>query len=351
MKKALLATSIALMCAGASAQSYVNVYGRVNLSLEHLKDGPTDSNQMVDNSSRWGLIGSEDLGGGLKALFNLEAGFDASNGGGKGSTSVRTTNVGGTDVVTGVSATTKAWSRESWVGLASNYGTLRLGAMTSPLYFASADYVSMHNHDTGTSADILYDTMPNGSYAAGGGGFPMTNTFAYKTPEFSGFSAEYAQSMSEDVQGAGGVRNISVNYDNGNLHLGGGYGETKPLGSSISNSIFVVRGLYDFGAVVLGGYIELDRFDDKDRTNVRVAAMFPVGNHEFHLNYGQASDVSGSPETGARQGTAGYNYNLSKRTKVYAFFTLIQNDNNAAYGVSEAGKTFRSVAAGFRHNF
>lgn len=323
MKKALLAVSIAMMCAGASAQSFVKVYGRVNLSLEHQKDGPTDSNQMRDNSSRWGLLGEEDLGAGMKAFFQLENGFDAS---------------------TGAAANAKSsWSRESFVGLSTNYGAIRAGQFTSPLYLASADYVSMHNHDTGTSSDALF------AYDIAGA--TMKNAWSYKTPDFSGLNVELAGNTAEDVAGAGGALNLSVNYDKGPLHLGGGFGRLKPLAATEESQLFVIRGLYEFGALTVGGYFEYDDIQSKRRTNVRLAAMYAIGNHEIHGNVGVASDIEGQSNTGARQGTVGYNYNLSKRTKVYSFFTLVQNDDNATYNVSVAGKTYRSLAVGVRHNF
>ena len=140
-----------LAVAGSSAvlaQSSVTLYGRVNTTVERQKAGDDTSNQMVNNSSRFGFRGVEDLGGGLKAGFVLESGFASD---------------------TGASAST-FFGRQSELNLSGNFGMLRLGNFFPESYYATADYVSMHNHDTGTSADALYlDPVWLGTGTATGG--------------------------------------------------------------------------------------------------------------------------------------------------------------------------------------
>ena len=89
---------------------------------------------------------------------------------------------------------------------------------------------------------------------------------------------------------------------------------------------------------------QLDGF--KSRDIGRVSAMYTVGQSEFHVNVG-GTKAGGDAEFrtgGAKQYTVGYNYNLSKRTKLYGFFT--KTDYNGV-GVND----FSSLAAGIRHNF
>ena len=131
MKKALVLTAIAAtLAAPAFAQSSVTVYGRLNVTLESRKiNGLTDKG-VFNNSSRIGFKGVEDLGGGLKAGFQLEHGFNPATGA-----------AGGT-----------FWGRQSEANLSGAFGMIRLGNFTSEAYFATADYISMHNHDTGISA-------------------------------------------------------------------------------------------------------------------------------------------------------------------------------------------------------
>ena len=79
--------------------------------------------------------------------------------------------------------------------------------------------------------------------------------------------------------------------------------------------------------------------------------MYTMGATELHLNVGKAGEVGGADGTGATQLTLGANYNLSKRTKVYGFWTKTNNDSNAAYASGVAGADVSSFALGVRHNF
>lgn len=295
------------------AQSTVNLYGRVNTTVESVKFGNGTRQTVVnDNSSRFGFTGSEDLGGGLKATFRLESGFRSDTGATVGT----------------------LFGREAVVGLSGGFGTVRLGQQAYlPAYLATADYVSMHNHDTGTSSDALF------------GGFQLparqSNSISYTTPSFSGLTVEVAQSLRENVAGAQNQTDIAANYDAGPLHLGAGY---QKFGD---NKLLALRALYEFGAVTLGGYYERDDFVTQgDRNNFRIAAMYTLGASEFHANVGSAGKFSKIADSKAQQYTLGYNYNLSKRTKVYGYVTRV---NDSAAGVY--GGDFNSTAVGVRHNF
>ena len=316
MKRTLLAFAVLAGMAGtAAAQSTVTLYGRLNLSVERQTVGAASSNwTMQNNSSRFGLRGSEDLGGGLKAGFGLEAGFNPANGG----------------------ATTPFWGRQSEVNLSGAFGTVRLGNFLSEAYFATADYVSLHNHDTGRSSDALYAYIGRN-----------TGKVAWRSPSFGGSTIEAA--ITE-----GGTANrtmeLAWNYSAGPLQLGAGYEDNSPTNQRAKQ--FAVRGLYELGALTFGGYVQRDTdgygVGLGNRTTVRLAGMYAMGPGEFHLNVGRAgkysNGVNGGIGDSATQYTLGYNYKLSKRTKVYGFVTKVA-DSGSSYG------DFRSFALGLRHNF
>jgi predicted porin len=302
---AILATGSAL------AQSSVTVYGRLNVSAEAIKIGSKSDDQLVNNSSRIGFKGTEDLGGGMKALFVIEHGFDAT---------------------TGAAAST-FWGRESTVGLQTNFGTVRLGNMpASEAYFATADYISMHNHDTGNSSDALWGYVSTGA---------LKNAVAYTTPTFGGFNA--AAQVGESVAGQRPMA-AAANFDSGALHLGAGY---EKFGADKSAS---VRGLYELGSLTLGAYVG-KQGGTMDRNFWRVSGMYAIGAGEVHLNVGGTGNTNKVANTGALQYTVGYNYNLSKRTKVYTFYTKVDNKSAATYQTGTAGVDFSSLAVGLRHNF
>lgn len=336
MKRSLLIAAVSTLAAGSAlAQSSVTIYGRLNETVERQKDGSDSTTAVVNNASRIGFKGTEDLGGGLKAFFLIEHGFNADD---------------------GRQSSGAFWGRESNVGLThATLGTLRLGNMgPTAAYFATADYISMHNHDTGTSSDAFY-LYPGDA----------RNTVAYKTPNFAGVEAEFQLGLREGGAPGGNVSNtqtLAVNYVGGPLHLGFGY-VNGPLtfdGTTYSDSREIgLRALVELGAFTFGTYYARNDLEDvgvdAKRDTFRVSGMFTTGPLELHANVGFAGKfkVNGASEDGtdAKQFTLGANYNLSKRTKVYGFYTKVDNKANAAYSVSADGNDFQSFAVGIRHNF
>jgi len=310
MKKIALVAALAAVAAPAFAQSSVTLWGRINTTVESQKIGSADRKVVVqNNSSRLGFKGSEDLGGGLKASFSLEHGLNSDTGAATGGTTF--------------------WNRASWVQLEGAFGGVRLGKWFPGSYFATADYVSMHNHDTGTSADNLYGTR-----------FTTNNKVSYFTPSNSvGVSAEVGVAAGEGT--APRAWDVAVNYDMGPLHAGFGYEKVGIYKQ------YAVRGLYELGAFTFGGYYQREEVSGfKNRDVGRLAAMYTMGQSEFHLNVGGSKSGGDGAFRfgGAKQYTVGYNYNLSKRTKVYGFYT--KTDYNAPGQLD-----FNSLAAGIRHNF
>ena len=296
--------------AAAQAQSSVSIYGRTNVTVERQKAGTTNRTDMVDNSSRIGFKGTEDLGGGLKAGFQIEHGISMDTGGGAAT----------------------FWGRRSELFLGGNFGTLRLGNYTSEAYFATADYVAMHNHDTGTSSDKLYVGVGR-----------KTDKVGYASPTFGG-AQFHAAVAGTDTSGTDRAIELAVNWASGPLRLGAGY--EKGDGDKQQ---FAARALYQMGDFTVGGYVQQDT-DGKgaalgDRTTLRLAGKYVIGNGDAHLSWGRAGDYDNVADSSANQITLAYNHNLSKRTKVYGFWTKV-NDDGGLYGGD-----FSSVALGVRHNF
>ncbi|MFD2300142.1 porin [Paracidovorax citrulli] len=310
----------------AFAQSSVTLYGRVNTTVERQKIGDSTVTGLFNNASRFGFKGVEDLGGGLKAGFQLESGFNSD---------------------TGTTDSRGFFARQSEVNLSGGFGMVRLGRWTAESYFATADYVSLHNHDTGSSADAFYASVMRNQ-------FTNSNSVAYRTPSFGGLTVEGAVSMHEQTSGGKNLYDLAANYNLGALALGAGYSK---LGDS---NQFALRALYTTGPFMVGAYYQ--RSDDWDamsdtaaavgkRDNFRLSGAYIMGASEFHLNVGRANSYKNLTDSAATQYTLGYNYNLSKRTKVYGYYTRVNNDRNASYATGVAGADFSSVAVGVRHNF
>jgi predicted porin len=311
MNKQLTLIASALLLVGTAQAQQVSIYGRINLSVESQKAGGASKTVLQNNSSRWGLKGSEDMGGGLKAGFQLESGFSAD---------------------TGAAAAT-FWGRQAEVNLSGSFGMLRLGQMTSEAYYATADSISAHNHDTGPSSDALYAYVGRNS-----------NKISYRLPELAkGMSLEISSALKEG--GTDNSYDAAWNWQLDALHLGAGFeknGDAKQI---------ALRAFYMPGSFGVGAYWQRD--DDAwgltrpgSRNNLRLMAMWVQGANEFHINHGRAGKIGSLADSDATQTTLGWNHNLSKRTKVYAYLTRVDDGSVGVYGGD-----FRSLAAGLRHNF
>jgi predicted porin len=358
MQRKLLAAAIASVLASpamAQVPDGLQIYGRVNVTAERIEtdnsNNPAVPNQdnyeLVDNSSRIGFRYNKELTPGLKAIFQIES-------------RVNLTDNGAGSVLS---------SRDSFAGLQGDaWGTLRVGRTIGPVYYATYDYISMHNHDTGTSSDALL-----AGTVVGNAGF-MNNTIWYTSPKFGGaFTVDAAFSLLGERridQSVDQPRHLGLvlSYDQGPLHAAVSYADTEndadlDPGAGIVASkatAFTIGGAYDFKFMVLGALWEMaerDTFGSSvDSDYWRIAAMFPFGQHELHVNFGV---VDADNDAGAKQWTLGYNYNITKQTKVYAFYTTVDNDSagNFVMGGSTStvaaatGAQYSSIAVGIRHNF
>lgn len=333
MKKiALVAALAAASAAPAFAQSSVTLWGRLNTSVESQKFGSADRKVvMQNNSSRLGLRGSEDLGGGLKASFNLEHGLNSD---------------------TGAASSSAFWGRQANVELSGSFGTVRLGSWFPDSYFSSVDRTSNHNHDTGTSSDALFSDF---------GFSARTNKLGYFSPTVGGFNFIGSVRAGEGT----GPRafDLSLNYEVAGLHVAGTYAQADKymgagmIGSGNKRQTYGIEADYGVGPVLVTGYFQSEKVDTfKSRNISRVSAMYTSGQSEFHANLGRTSAGGDAASAngmtgdsfmngGATQWTLGYNYNLSKRTKLYGFYTTINQKLPNKQG------DFSSLAAGIRHNF
>lgn len=337
LPRAMFAALAATGAATAVAQSNVQIYGRVNTSIEDHKVGGESVTAMVNNNSRFGFRGEEDLGKGMKAGFALEAGFKSDTGEGM--------LPGG-----GLS-----FGRKSQVYLKGGFGKLQMGRAGGSSYDYVADYgvLDQPNHDTGTVSDALYQGVGR-----------STNGISYATPNINGLVVEAALSLPENA-GTGQNDNsvdLSANWELGAWSLGAGYthkGEDEQWG---------VRVHYTDGPFQVGAFyqrVEANSLSSAcnnggqacgSRNMARINAMYTLGVSEFVVGYGWTDDWSGVDNSSAKQLMLGYNFNISKRTKVYALYTKYLNDANVKYGYGfsqgvKFGQDARAIGVGLRHAF
>ncbi|WP_426193564.1 porin [Massilia sp. DWR3-1-1] len=328
----------------AAAQSNVTIYGVLDAALSKEDTGAPNGKKTLQlnsgsqSSSRFGFRGSEDLGGGLKAIYNLEAGYALDTG-------------------VGDSA---LFGRRSVVGLESAYGTVTLGREYSPIAAVAA----------------ASDPFGQGFYGSNLSAFGSTgrltrrlsNSVNYKSPAYSGFSVLAAYSAGEQVSPTVPVtadslnlRGIAGQYANGGLYLGLGYHEYSRL--AIGNDKEMAFGAaYKFGDFeVKGGYLVADPTGANNKfQQYNLGGSYTMAANKFFVTYQQ-----NKVEAGGAKGNAvavAYTYNLSKRTNLYASYAKMDNNNTALFALNSSstnvtppgtapGSDPSAFTVGLRHAF
>ncbi len=343
MKKITLIAAATLLATGAYAQTTTTVYGRINVSAESQTVNSKTETAFQDNRSRFGIRANRKVDGGLSVGATLEAGLNAAIGG-----------VGNGNSSNGSGGSGQFFSREATANIAGAFGKVVVGKLpASQAYFATADYISNHNHDTGTSDDALFGHTTTGAFK---------NAISYEGSSGTlGYTASYGFRKNGNTDattpaGSESPKAFTLTHSAGPLGLG--------LAHEINGTknATTVRANYSMGNVLVGGYVESDGGTtstgaSNGRTAMRLSAMYTMGKSEYHLNLGRAGSVSGTSDTGATQTTLFYNYNIDKALKVFAGYTTVANESKGTYGMSaiaasaNAGTRSSSVSVGARYNF
>ncbi len=312
MKKSLIALAVAGTFAAPAfaATSNVDVYGKMRLSLDHVSvTGTADSWQLNDQTSRLGIKGSEDLGGGLKAIYQMETALGTASGSGQFS------NIGGTTLGT----------RNTFIGLSGGFGTVLFGKHDTPYKLAgSSDLFADTSADSQNKGGIIGYGMTGGA-----GDFDMraTNAIAYVSPTMSGFHAAVAVIPGETTT-AGTNKNsladaysLALVYGNGPLNVAFGYEDHNDLADE---SAWKLNAGYTFGDFKVGAtYESQDGVGTRSAKNYLLSGAYGMGPITLALQYGKrnvnaAAETAG--DTDLARTTLGAVYSLSKRTSAYVAY-------------------------------
>jgi predicted porin len=323
MKKSLIALAVlGAMVGGAQAQSSVTLYGKIDVSLMRNKVFGGTSQVTIESGtisgSRWGMMGSEDLGGGLKANFDLEQGFAVDTG--------------------AQSVAGNAFSRQSWVGLSGGFGEVRVGKPWTAYDDVSGAINAMF--DSGFSVE-------NNFFKSTGYTANPANTVRYSTPTFGGFSGAFSHSMDEVKNVNTDVNSVSIAYAGGPFAAGFGY-QTEGLAAGGKTKYTRLSASYDLGAAVIKGLYGNVKNPGSFKTNeYSIGVDVPVsGALTVSAGYGYSKDNVASGDEKRKGLTLGAMYMLSKRTDVYVGLT--DWDGKTA-GTKTSGNT--KYGFGMRHSF
>jgi predicted porin len=345
MKKSLLALAVLGAFTGvASAQSSVTIYGKVDLAYGH-KAG-VDINTVADSGagSRLGFRGVEDLGGGLKAQFQIEHRFNPDDG----------TNAGRTNDCTTTSGKTTCKGDVLWHGLAtvglshSNYGSINFGRQYTAAFSLVQNTIDPFNGDGFAELRSIY--LVNDSVT--GGGTTKAGIIAVRHDnsvryDYVGSALKVAVAVMERANAEGTFTNkestapfsAAANYTGGALFLAAGI--ENPEGDD--NYLVNLGAKYNFGGVTASlGYGTGKKSKGVDVSSWLVGARVPMGKADLKVGYA-TSEIDGQDSIG--KFAIGVDYNLSKRSKVYADFARYSGD--AVKNVSEKN----AFLVGIQHNF
>ena len=356
MKKNIIALGVLAASATsgiAFAQSSVTLYGLADVYVGSTteKQSPiggvsTSDRRTVINSggfngSRFGLKGSEDLGGGLKANFVLEGGYDISTGAANNYVSPYNFTPAGDGV-----RSNATFGRNAWVGVSSSFGEVRLGNMWTP--YDEVKGSGAGGFDANIFAPATNVWVSNGYQANPG------NAIYFATPVISGFSAAGMVSFGENKTAtinAGGIGSMNVQFASGPVAVAFAYQIEKQGGSTATEPNKVkftqLNGSYNLGAVkLLAAYGNVKVANDKVN-EFQVGVDVPLGS-VLTVSGGFASSKS-KPSIGSDIKRSGFGlaakYDISKRTFLYTGLQLAKETDNTG----EA--KFNTFAAGFQHKF
>ncbi|MGE5652527.1 MAG: porin [Bacillota bacterium] len=345
MKKSLLALAVLGAVAGAAnAQTNVTVYGLLDAGIARETGGAQGSVWKmatgVQSGNRLGFKGTEDLGGGLKANFQLENGFN---------------------VDTGTQRQGALFGRQAFVGLSGNFGAVNLGRQYDPLFIALDSVDPFSTGLTGASTNLM---APGSTVFAPNDQTPrVNNAITYSSPNVSGFSATVLYGLGETAgdNSANRTYALSANYANGPVAAVLAYSSTNAPANADKAKVLLVGGTYDFGVAKAHLAYETEKTDTSgaDFRDWMVGVSAPVAGGTVLASYIKKTDKTNS-DLGAKQYAIGYTYPLSKRTNVYTSYGHVTNDANqdlfagdASSGGSapNAGQSSSGFAVGIRHTF
>ena len=378
MKKLTLvaaATTALLSSTAVMAQSSVTLFGIVDAAVTYTTKQVGGSRTGVDAgqlaTSRWGMRGTEDLGGGLKANFVLE-GTLINDTGATGLGFGGNTTVAGATVGNAGGASNSMFDRQATVGLSGDFGALTLGRQNTALVDAIALAEPSSFAQAGNNPNVAYSLLNSGALYStfgtndGGAAFRQNNSIRYATPVMSGFGGVLMHGFGEQAgnSSANTYSGISGFFSNGTSGVSLGYAK---LNNRTDNSKLTMFGGGAKYAVTSGLTLRATYAQNKvDTTNRKIAVaglgvdfmVMPALTLTGAYYNTKQSGVVGVSNGKANQFVGLAKYALSKRTSIYTILTHVKAGSTAAQDVglgagliSAGNDTANRMAVGVVHAF
>jgi predicted porin len=372
IKASVIAVLALAASSAAMAQSSVTLYGMLDASVGYTSNVETTTgghsafglNGGASGSNKWGIKGQEDLGGGLKAVFKLENGYNIATGG-----------IGGQGPI---GTSRSLFNRQAFVGLVSDqYGTVRLGrqldAVTEMVQGLTGDAVSASAFSTPGDVDNNDNTTNQNS------------AVKYISPVIAGFQAEGAYSFGgvAGALGSGQSWSLAADYAQGGLTVAGGYFKADNQGDEgwtnataqpsfggalgygpsgyyggnafKSAGIAQIAGQYQVGPYTAGLRYSNAQYEGNGQPSIHFNVLGALLQYQataalslatgYTYVYGSAATpaeaAKGRTMASINQVSLGATYSLSKSTSVYAMGAYVH-----ALGAQASAADFGNTASG-----
>lgn len=322
----------------AFAQSSVAIYGLVDIGVAREDVGAPGTRKFAvvagtQGQSRIGFRGTEDLGAGLKAVFNIESGYSLDTG----------------------APAPVFFGRRSIVGLEGSFGLLTVGREYTPIARVAAATDPLEHGFYGTDLNSFDDNARDRIIRR------ASNSINYSTPVFGGLFGRFVYSFGE--QATGPKQNLiggSVEYNRDAIYLGAGYHQIERDVAGADKK-FILGAGYKFGAFqVKANYLAADPTGPNNKyEQINFGVSTALGNGRLYTSLQQNRD-----ETGAKARGFGvtYSYNLSKRTNLFTSYGSLRNNDLGRFAlysatsklaptVAQRGADPTAFVVGMQHRF
>jgi predicted porin len=363
MKKHLLALAALAAVSGVAAAQSATVYGILDLSIVNQTNQSsaaktkTGLNDAVWMPSVFGVTGSEDLGGGLKATFNLESDVNVDSG-----------SLSQASAPAYSATKTTLFGRKANVGLTGSLGTITAGKDIDMLFLQG--FIDNIRNSHSASAFVANAIGNNNSFSYDA--VFIQNMVRYTTPSYNGFKASLQHKFGEQAGNFGKNSSTAglLNYSTGGLNLNYGY---KVVDGRQAIGSDTITGS-DQKMTYVGANYTFDKFKVATTyhhtTNNGVDAVADTDVYELGVSYAISPALTAAvnyvkfetdtANSGSKNYSASLKYALSKRTNVWGLYSNVKQDSAAGSNVvravysnldTPAGKSTTAVALGITHSF
>lgn len=326
MKKKLLMAAVgAALVAGPMVAAHAagaTLYGHMHMSMDRFDNDVNEEGFMANNSSRIGIKGDEDLGGGLKAIYQIESGILGLD---EGSNPDGSVGFGGR-------------LRNSFVGFAGSWGAVKIGRHDTA-YKDLGRKLDNFNEQVGDMRNFIGN---KGAYDA-----RVSNMIRYESPNFSGFSAVVQNTSNAGSDAVANTSNkdtsVGLNFSSGPLFVGAAWNEVANTGSNNDTTGIRIAGAYTMNDFTLGllweSLSDIGGTSGADRDAMGLVAAMKMGNNRFKFHWLDADKIDNSAtDDGGDMWAIGVDHMFSKTALVYLNYASVSNNTGGTFGpASSAG--------------